>query len=115
MPITGHECNIPSLLIDTQSPIDVSHDAAAYRIRAVTQSLENFVTSDEVCHNPIVLQEMTLACAILLRDGCDLLDVVGRKLQKQLSIWRKMGGVRRPLLSPVKNSIIKELNTHTKS
>jgi hypothetical protein len=86
MPITGHDCNIPSLLIDTQAPIDVLHDAAAYRIRAVTQLLENFVTSDEVCHNPIVLQEMTLACAILLRDGCDLLDVVGRKLQKQLSI-----------------------------
>ena len=82
MPITGHDCNIPLLLIDTQAPIDVLHDAAAYRIRAVTQLLENFVASDEVCHTPIALQEMALACAILLRDSCDLLDVVGRQLQK---------------------------------
>ncbi|MBB1613296.1 hypothetical protein A9978_12625 [Pseudomonas sp. UMC65] len=37
MPITGHDCNTPSLLIHTQAPIDVLHDAAAYRIRAVTQ------------------------------------------------------------------------------
>lgn len=55
-----------------------------YRIRAVAQLLENFVTSDEGRHNSIALQEMTLACTILLRDGCDLLDVVGRQLQKQL-------------------------------
>ncbi|BAQ73270.1 uncharacterized protein POS17_1576 [Pseudomonas sp. Os17] len=47
MPITGHDCNIPSLLIDTQAPIDVLHDAAAYRIRAVTQLLENFAISDD--------------------------------------------------------------------
>lgn len=82
MPITGHDCNIPYLLIDTQAPIDVLHDAAAYRIRAVTQLLENFVESESAGGHPVVLQELTLVCTILLRDGCDLLDVTGRKLQE---------------------------------
>ncbi|SDV07908.1 hypothetical protein [Pseudomonas mucidolens] len=42
MPLTGHDCTIPALLIDTQSPLDVLHAAAAHRIRAVTQLLEQF-------------------------------------------------------------------------
>ncbi|QQZ42330.1 hypothetical protein IF690_01975 [Pseudomonas sp. SK3(2021)] len=84
MPITGHDCNIPYLLIDTQVPVDVLHDAAAYRIRAVTQLLENFVEPVNPGSHPVVLQELTLVCTILLRDGCDLLDVTGRKLQEQL-------------------------------
>ncbi|QTT90333.1 hypothetical protein [Pseudomonas chlororaphis] len=85
MPITGHDCNIPYLLIDTQAPVDVLHDAAAYRIRAVTQLLENFVEPENAGSLPVVLQELTLVCTILLRDGCDLLDVTGRKLQEQIS------------------------------
>ncbi|MGC5700180.1 hypothetical protein J4P02_08230 [Pseudomonas sp. NFXW11] len=83
--ITGHDCNIPSLLIDTQAPIDVLHDAAAHRIRAATQLLENFATSDEEPKGTVVLQELALVCSILLRDGCDLMDVAGRRMQGQLS------------------------------
>jgi len=86
MPITGHDCTIPSLLIDTQAPIDVLHDVAGYRIRAATQLLESFVVSDESRCDPVALQELSAACTILLRDGCDLLDVVGRQLQKQLLV-----------------------------
>lgn len=41
MPITGIDCTIPSLLIDTEAPVDVLHDTAAYRIRSVTQLLES--------------------------------------------------------------------------
>jgi len=37
MPLTGHDSTIPALVIDTQAPLDVLYDAAAYRIRAVTQ------------------------------------------------------------------------------
>ncbi|MGE7956729.1 hypothetical protein ACQKQA_09025 [Pseudomonas sp. NPDC089530] len=85
MPITGHDCNIPYLLIDTQAPIDVLHDAAAYRIRTVTQLLESFSVADAPRHEP-VLQELTLVCSIMLRDGCDLMDVAGRKLQERLSV-----------------------------
>ncbi|WP_047284401.1 MULTISPECIES: hypothetical protein [Pseudomonas] len=85
MPITGHDCNIPSLLIDTQAPIDVLHDAAAYRIRSVTQLLESFSISEEAPKGAVVLQELSVVCSILLRDGCDLLDVAGRRLQEKLS------------------------------
>ncbi|QQZ43560.1 hypothetical protein IF690_08465 [Pseudomonas sp. SK3(2021)] len=84
MPITGHDCNIPYLLIDTQAPVDVLHDAAAYRIRAVAQLLESFSMAESSHRESVVLQELTLVCTILLRDGCDLLDVTGRKLQEQL-------------------------------
>ena len=86
MPITGHDCTFPSLLIDTHAPIDVLHDAAAYRIRAVTQLLENFAAPNEPCPPPVVLQELSLVCTILLRDGCDLLDVTTRRLQEQLTL-----------------------------
>lgn len=40
MPITGIDCTIASLLIDTEAPIDVLHDTAAYRLRSVTQLVE---------------------------------------------------------------------------
>lgn len=83
MPITGHGCTIPSLLIDTQAPVDVLHDAAAYRIRAVTQLLENFADSVQSPKAEVVLQKLSLVCCILLRDGCDLLDVTTRRLQEQ--------------------------------
>jgi len=85
MPITGNDCNIPSLFIDTQAPVDVLHDAAAYRIRAVTQLLESFSVADGPRHEAL-LHELTLVCSIMLRDGCDLMDVAGRKLQERLSI-----------------------------
>ena len=39
IPLTGHDSTIPALVIDTQAPLDVLHEAAAYRIRAVTQFL----------------------------------------------------------------------------
>lgn len=85
MPITGHDCTIPSLLIDTQAPLDVLHDAAAFRIRAVTQVLEHIAHGDGLSEDAVVLQEFALLCAIPLRDGCDLMDVLGRRLQAQIA------------------------------
>ncbi len=67
MPITGHDCTIPSLLIDTQAPADVLYEAAAYRIRAVTQLLENFAARPDIPGDAVVLQELALICAIPLR------------------------------------------------
>ena len=84
MPITGHDCTIPSLLIDTQAPVDVLHDAAAYRIRAATQLLESFSIPNHTCNASVVLQELSLVCTILLRDGGDLMDVTSRRLQKSV-------------------------------
>ncbi len=61
MPVTGIDCTIASLLIDTEAPLDVLHETAAYRIRTATQLLESFAVSE------------------------DLMDVVGRRLQAQVS------------------------------
>ena len=85
IPLTGHDSAIPALLIDTQAPLDVLYDAAAYRIRAVTQVLENLAFREEISSDAIVLHDFALLLAIPLRDGCDLLDVIGRKLNLQNS------------------------------
>lgn len=83
MPLTGHDCTIPALTIDTQAPLDVLLDAAAYRIRAVTQLLENIAFREELSSDAIVLHDFAQLLAIPLRDGCDLMDVIGRKLSPQ--------------------------------
>ena len=85
MPLTGHDSTIPALVIDTQAPLDVLYDAAAYRIRAVTQFLENLAFREEISSDAIVLHDFALLLAIPLRDACDLLDVVGRKLNSLAS------------------------------
>lgn len=57
---------------------------AAYRIAAVTQLLENLAMRSEISTDAVVLQDFVQLLAIPLRDGCDLLDVIGRRLQAQL-------------------------------
>jgi hypothetical protein len=42
IPVTGIDCSIASLLTDTEAPLDVLHETAAYRIRTATQLLESF-------------------------------------------------------------------------
>ncbi|MBW1250149.1 hypothetical protein I7860_26100 [Pseudomonas tolaasii] len=80
MPLTGHDCTVPALLIDTQAPLDVLHDAAVFRIRAVTQLLENLAFREQLSSDVVVLQDFAHLLAIPLRDGCDLLDVISRRL-----------------------------------
>jgi hypothetical protein len=80
MPLTGHDCTVPALLIDTQAPLDVLHDAAVYRIQAVTQLLENLAFREQLSSDAVVLSDFALLLAIPLRDGCDLLDVISRRL-----------------------------------
>jgi hypothetical protein len=79
MPITGTDCAIASLFIDTEAPLDVLHETAAYRIRTATQLLESLAFSEGT------YSELARVLVTSLRDGCDLLDVVGRRLQMQLS------------------------------
>ncbi|KII30814.1 hypothetical protein NL64_17220 [Pseudomonas fluorescens] len=79
MPVTGIDCSVPSLLIDTEAPLDVLHETAAYRIRTATQLLESYADGEGV-HS-----ELARVLVTSLRDGCDLLDVVGRRLQRQVS------------------------------
>ncbi|MDT3230390.1 MULTISPECIES: hypothetical protein [Pseudomonas] len=83
--LTGNDCTIPALIIDTQAPLDVLHEAAAYRIRAVTQLLENLAFREEISSDAVVLHDFAQLLAIPLRDGCDLMDVIGRRLSPQAS------------------------------
>ncbi|MFJ2366579.1 hypothetical protein ACIPIN_23240 [Pseudomonas sp. NPDC087697] len=85
MPITGLDCNVPSLLIDTEAPLDVLHETAAFRIRSATQLLETFALREDIQGDASVLHEVAQALVISLRDGCDLLDVIGRRLRAQVS------------------------------
>lgn len=80
-PLTAIDCLIPSLLIDRQSPPDVLHANAAARILAVTQLFESLHRLDLSGADPVDLKHLTHASAILLRDGCDLLNVLGQHLQ----------------------------------
>jgi hypothetical protein len=83
MPITGVDNDFHALLIDTQAPLDVLHETADYRIRAVTQLLENLAMREEIHSDAVVLHDFARVLAIALRDGCDLLDVIGRRLRAQ--------------------------------
>ncbi|KQV21384.1 hypothetical protein ASC74_17180 [Pseudomonas sp. Root329] len=83
MPMTGIDCTIPSLLIDTEVLVDVLHDTAAYRIRSVTQLLETLSIGEGISRDALLLQDFARVLAIPMRDGCGLMDVIGRRLQAQ--------------------------------
>jgi hypothetical protein len=70
----------PALFVDTTAPLQILLDAATYRLRAVTQVLENLALRSEVSCDAVVLSDFALLCSIPLRDGCDLLDVIGRRM-----------------------------------
>jgi hypothetical protein len=82
IPITGIDCSPASLLIDSQAPLDILHATADYRIRVVTQVLENIAFRAEVGSDTVVLSDFAQLLVIPLRDGCDLLEVIGRRLQE---------------------------------
>ncbi|AZZ77229.1 hypothetical protein CCX46_19465 [Pseudomonas sp. RU47] len=84
IPITGIDCTIPCLLIDREAPVDVLHGTAAYRLRCVTQLMETLALGDDKGHDALLLQDFARVMAIPLRDSCDLMDVIGWKLQAQL-------------------------------
>lgn len=77
-PVTGIDCTVASLLIDTEAPLDVLHETATDRIRAATQLLENLAFEEGA------YSELARVLVVSLREGCDLLDVVGRRLQAPL-------------------------------
>jgi len=83
IPITGIDCSPASLLIDSQAPLDILHATADYRIRVVTQVLENIAFRAEVGSDTVVLSDFAQLLVIPLRDGCDLLEVIGRRLQEK--------------------------------
>jgi hypothetical protein len=79
MSLTSNADDQP-LYVDTCAPLHILLDAAAYRIRAATQFLENFAMRDEQSVDPATLQDLAQLCCIPLRDGCDVMDVIARRL-----------------------------------
>uniref|UniRef100_UPI0030DA354D hypothetical protein n=1 Tax=Pseudomonas sp. EA_5y_Pfl2_R50 TaxID=3088691 RepID=UPI0030DA354D len=54
--------------------------ALNHRLRAVAQVLENMCMRGSVECDSIILSDFAMLCAIPLRDGCDVLDVIGKRL-----------------------------------
>ncbi|KAE9647660.1 hypothetical protein EJA70_04800 [Pseudomonas sp. PB103] len=80
MALTSNCSDMPTLFVDTHAPLDILLDAASYRLRAVVQVLENLCMRGSVECDSIILSDFAMLCAIPLRDGCDVLDVIGRRL-----------------------------------
>ena len=85
MALTSNCNDMPTLFVDTHAPLDVLTDAASYRIRAVTQVLEILSMRGSIECDLMILSDFALLCAIPLRDGCDVLDVIGRRLRARPS------------------------------
>ena len=83
--LTNNCSDMPTLFVDTQAPLDVLVDAANHRIQAVTQVLENLSMRGSIECESFILSDFALLCAVPLRDGCDVLEVIGRRLRPQAS------------------------------
>ncbi|MFL1528984.1 short-chain dehydrogenase [Pseudomonas sp. O230] len=84
LPMTNNDCDIPVLLVATQAPLDVLHSNAATRFLAVTQMMESLASLDITQAKGADVQQLAHAAAILLRDGCDVMDVLGRQIRAQV-------------------------------
>jgi hypothetical protein len=84
IPLTGIDLIPASLVIDSQAPLDVLQAMADYRIRTVTQVLENIAFRNEMESDSVVLSDFAQLLAIPLRDGCDLMDVIGQRLRSEV-------------------------------
>ncbi|XVN16747.1 short-chain dehydrogenase [Pseudomonas corrugata] len=82
MALTSNADDQP-LFVDTTVPLHILLDTAGYRIRAVTQLLENLAMRGDISTDAIILQDFAQLCCIPLRDGCDVLDVIARRLDAE--------------------------------
>jgi hypothetical protein len=57
----------------------VAHRVAGGRAK-LPQVLENMCMRGSVECDSIILSDFAMLCAIPLRDGCDVLDVIGKRL-----------------------------------
>ncbi|APC15413.1 short-chain dehydrogenase [Pseudomonas frederiksbergensis] len=83
MPMTNNDGDIPVLLVATQAPLDVLHSNAVARFLAVTQMMESLASLDIAHAKGADVQQIAHAAAMLLRDGCDVMDVLGRQIRAQ--------------------------------
>ncbi|MGY2293068.1 hypothetical protein ACW9H6_25625 [Pseudomonas sp. SDO528_S397] len=89
IPLTGIDLVPASLLIDTQAPLEVLLATADFRIRSVTQVLENIAFRSEMQSDLVVLSDFVQLLSIPLRDGCDLMDVIAMRLREHVEACDK--------------------------
>ncbi|NBA97500.1 short-chain dehydrogenase [Pseudomonas sp. R5(2019)] len=77
-----NNCDLPCLAIDSHAPLADLHHNALLRIRIATQLLESLARNELMSADGTDLQYVSQATAVLMRDGCDLLDVLGRNLPR---------------------------------
>jgi hypothetical protein len=61
MALTSNCTDMPTLFVDTHAPLDVLTDAANYRVRAVTQVLENLSMRGSIECESLYPQRLCLA------------------------------------------------------
>ncbi|AMN76864.1 hypothetical protein [Pseudomonas azotoformans] len=83
--LTSETDGSPALFVKTSAPLNNLLDAANYRIRAVTQVLENLAMRSEITTDSVVLSDFAQLMCIPLRDGCDLLNVIAQRLDLERS------------------------------
>ena len=81
IPLTAIDCTIPALFIDRNTPLDVPHANAVARMLAATQLMETLSSRELQQADSVDLKHLATAAALLLRDGCDVLNVLGWRLQ----------------------------------
>jgi len=81
IPLTAIDCTIPALLIDRNAPLDVLHANAMARVLAVTQLMETFSCREIEQADAVDLKHLATTAMLLLRDGCDLMNVMSWRLQ----------------------------------
>ncbi|NBA96381.1 short-chain dehydrogenase [Pseudomonas sp. R5(2019)] len=81
IPLTDIDLDTPALMIDSQASLVSIHATALYRIRSATQMMESLARTEITHVDGTDLQHIAQAATMLLRDGCDLLDVLGRQLK----------------------------------
>ncbi|CAI8735572.1 MULTISPECIES: short-chain dehydrogenase [unclassified Pseudomonas] len=83
--LTSNADDLPSLFVNTTQPLHSLLSTASYRIRAVTQILENLAMRGDITSDTVVLSDFALLCCVPLRDGCDVLDVIARRMDSEPS------------------------------
>jgi hypothetical protein len=85
MALTSNADDLPTFYVNTTQPLHSLLSSARYRIGAVTQVLENLAMRGEISSDSVILSDFALLCCISLRDGCDVLDVIARRMDAEPS------------------------------
>jgi hypothetical protein len=85
MALTSNADDLPSLFVNTTQPLHSLLSTASYRIKAVTQILENLAMRGDITTDSVILSDFALLCCVPLRDGCDVLDVIARRMDAEHS------------------------------